>query len=69
VVIVSGDGDYFRMVDFLIEEKKLLKVLFPNQKFASSLYKRHIEPKYYDYLDNPGIKRKVAWTRKGRQAK
>ncbi len=68
-VIVSGDGDYFRMVDFLIEENRLQKILFPNQKFASSLYKRHIEPKYYDYLDNPGVMRKVALIRKGGQTK
>jgi uncharacterized LabA/DUF88 family protein len=69
VVIVSGDGDYFRMVDFLIGEKKLQKVLFPNQQFASSLYKRHIEPKYYDYLDSPDVMRKIALKQKGRKAK
>jgi len=38
VVLISGDGDYKMLVDFLIEENKLEKVLFPKQKFASSLY-------------------------------
>jgi uncharacterized LabA/DUF88 family protein len=68
-VIVSGDGDYFRLVDFLIAESKLQKILFPNQKFASSLYKRHIEPKYYDYLDSQDIKRKIKFTKKGGKSK
>ena len=36
VVLVSGDGDYKMLVDFLIEENKFKKILFPNEKFASS---------------------------------
>ncbi|NQT50154.1 NYN domain-containing protein, partial [Candidatus Kuenenbacteria bacterium] len=51
IVLVSGDGDYKALVDFLIEEKRLEKVLFPNKKFASSLYKK-ITRVYYDYLLN-----------------
>ena len=51
VVLVSGDGDYKNLVDFLIEEKRFKKLLFPNRKFASSLYKE-IGSEYYDYLDN-----------------
>jgi len=37
VVLVSGDGDYRLFVDFLIEEKRFEKILFPNKKYASSL--------------------------------
>ena len=59
IVLVSGDGDYKRMVDFLIEEKRFKKVLFPNRKFASSLYKS-LGSEYFDYLDNIGIKGKIA---------
>ena len=40
VLLVSGDGDYKKIVDFLIQENKFLKILFPNKKFASSLYKK-----------------------------
>ncbi|MFT5037050.1 MAG: uncharacterized LabA/DUF88 family protein [Candidatus Azotimanducaceae bacterium] len=40
VVLVSGDGDYKQLVDFLIEQKKFDKILFPKQQYASSLYKR-----------------------------
>ena len=51
IVLVSGDGDYKMMVDFLIEENKFLKILFPNKEFASSLYKK-ITRKFFDYLVN-----------------
>jgi uncharacterized LabA/DUF88 family protein len=32
IVLVSGDGDYKMLVDYLIEESKLEKILFPNKK-------------------------------------
>ncbi len=51
IILVSGDGDYKMLVDFLIEENKFEKILFPNKKFASSLYK-DITAKYYAYLDD-----------------
>lgn len=51
IIIVSGDGDYSMLVDFLIEEKRFLKILFPSKKFASSLYKK-ITRHYFDYLVN-----------------
>lgn len=64
IVLVSGDGDFKMLVDFLIEENKLEKVLFPNKKFASSLYKE-IGGEYFDYLNNPGIKAKIEYKEKG----
>ena len=51
IVLISGDGDYRMLVDFLIEEGKFKKILFPNKKFASSLYKK-ITRVYFDYLVN-----------------
>ena len=56
IVLVSGDGDYKMLVDFLIEENRSKKILFPNKKFASSLYKK-ITRVYFDYLNN--IKHKI----------
>ena len=64
VVLVSGDGDYKMLVDFLIEENKLEKILFPDFKRASSLYKK-ITRNYFDGLDRNGIKEKIAKKRKG----
>ncbi len=58
IILVSGDGDYKLVVDFLIEENKLEKVLFPNRKYASSLYKK-LGSAYFDYLDSTDIKGKI----------
>ena len=41
IVLVSGDGDYKMLVDFLIKEGRFKKILFPNKNFASSLYKKN----------------------------
>lgn len=59
IVLVSGDGDYKILVDFLIEENKFKKILFPNKKFASSLYKS-LGGEFFDYLDNKDIQNKIS---------
>ena len=51
VVLVSGDGDYKKLVEYLILKDKFRKILFPNKKFASSLYKK-LGSEFYDYLEN-----------------
>lgn len=38
-VIVAGDGDYRCLYEFLIKQKKLLRVVIPNAKSESSLLK------------------------------
>ncbi|MCL2807434.1 MAG: NYN domain-containing protein [Coriobacteriia bacterium] len=58
VVLVSGDGDYIKMVKYLVKKDRLEKVLAPNRKSMSSLYKP-LTPKYVDFLDSPDIKRKI----------
>lgn len=58
VVLVSGDGDYKRIVDFLIEEKRFEKILFPDAKRASSLYKK-IGAQYFATLDAPDVMTKI----------
>lgn len=63
VVLVSGDGDYKLLVEFLIEEGRFEKILFPDSARASSLYKK-ITRKYFDGLDRNGVKGKIA-KRKG----
>lgn len=62
VILVSGDGDYYRMVKFLRDEGKLGKIIFPARKNASTLYKQ-IEPKYTMYLDENGVKSKIAYSK------
>ena len=57
IILVSGDGDYKLVVDFLIEENRFEKVLFPNRKYRSSLYKK-LSNKFFAYLDDTDIKKK-----------
>ena len=66
IYIVSGDGDYKRMVDYLVKKGKFGRMLFPNKKFASSLYKNlgGRGNEYFDYLESPDIKAKIAYIHK-----
>lgn len=61
--IVSGDGDYKKLVDFLIKKNKFAKMLFPNRKFASSLYKS-LGGEFFDYLENSSIRAKIEYESK-----
>ena len=48
IVLVSNDGDYIRLVNYLIKKDKLAKIIFPNNK-PSSLYKK-IDVQFKNYL-------------------
>ena len=56
---MSGDGDYKLLVDFLIEEKRFVKILFPDLDRASSLYKK-LSNKYFASLDGKDVRTKIA---------
>lgn len=58
VILVSGDGDYKLLVDFLIEEDRFEKILFPDGGRASSLYKK-IGATYFSSLDSVDVRRKI----------
>lgn len=47
-IIVSGDGDFYCLIEYLDEQKKLLKVLAPNAHY-SGLFNRY--EKYIERLD------------------
>jgi uncharacterized LabA/DUF88 family protein len=47
-IIVSGDGDFYSLIEFLLEQNKLLNVLTPNRQYSSLL--KHYE-KYIIRLD------------------
>ncbi|MBP9836736.1 MAG: NYN domain-containing protein [Candidatus Pacebacteria bacterium] len=64
IILVSGDGDYKMLVDFLIENEKLEKILFPKRKYASSLYKS-IGATYYADLSEPSTRLKVGKKKRG----
>lgn len=62
IFIVSGDGDYKRMVEFLVKKDVFGKMLFPNKKFASSLY-NSLGREHFDYLEEPDIKAKISYSK------
>ncbi len=39
-VIVSGDGDFYCLIEYLLKEKKLEKLLIPNRKKYSALLRK-----------------------------
>ncbi len=47
-VIVSGDGDFYSLIEYLDEQKKLLKLLAPNAHY-SGLYNKYEQ--YVERLD------------------
>jgi hypothetical protein len=47
------------LIDYRIEEGKLEKILFPNKKFRSSLYKEIGAP-YFAYLDDKDVEKKIS---------
>lgn len=54
-ILVSGDGDYFRTVNYLIGMDKFDRVLLPSHKNASSLYKQ-LSNTHFTYLDTSRVK-------------
>lgn len=58
IVLVSGDGDYKMLIDLLLEENKLEKLLFPNRPNRSSLYKS-LSNNFFAYLDDADVRKKV----------
>ncbi len=50
-VIVTGDGDFYCLVIFLLEKEKLETVLVPNSKKYSVLLKR-FRKKKISFMDN-----------------
>ena len=59
IVLVSGDGDYIKPVKYLIEKKRLKKILFPNTKY-SSLYKQ-IPKDYWVNLGISDVRKKIEY--------
>lgn len=60
IFIISTDGDYKKMVDFLIQKNCFGKILFPTKRYASSLY-FNLGREYYDFLDAIDIKGKIVY--------
>lgn len=67
IVLVSGDGDYIKLVRHLIEKDLLKKILFPNKQY-SSLY-RSIQDHYWMNLSLKDIKMRIKYKKKKKTKK
>jgi uncharacterized LabA/DUF88 family protein len=50
VLIVTGDGDFYCLVDYLLQNDKLLNLMIPNRNRFSSLFRKII--KHVIYMNN-----------------
>jgi uncharacterized LabA/DUF88 family protein len=64
-LIVTGDGDLYCLVDYLVKNDKLLKLLIPNRNSFSSLFRKMMS--YSAFMND--LKGKLAYDRSGRQKK
>lgn len=60
VVLVSGDGGYKKMTEYLLKHEKLEHILFPNKQFASSLY-HSLGSDYFSNLDDTAVRQKIEY--------
>lgn len=49
-MIVSGDGDFYCLIEYLAENNKLFKILIPNPRRYSALLRKF--RKYFVYINN-----------------
>ena len=54
-VIISGDGDFCCLYEYLMKKKKLLKIIIPNRKSESSLLNKFQEYKVFLIRDKDKI--------------
>lgn len=52
-VVVTGDGDFLSLCEYLVDESKLLKIVIPNKKKYSQLLN-----KFSDYFDFVSVNKK-----------
>ena len=57
-VVVSGDGDFYCLHEYLEKNKKLFKIIIPNRKSESSLLKRFQNYKVFLIRDKDKVERK-----------
>lgn len=56
-VIISGDGDFYCLVEHLLKEEKLLKVLIPRRDKYSALLRKFREHLFY--INQRDLKKKI----------
>jgi len=61
-IIVSGDGDFHCLIEYLEQKGKLLHVIIPNHKKYSALLRKF--RKYFIYINN-NLEKKLGKQKKG----
>jgi uncharacterized LabA/DUF88 family protein len=61
-IIATGDGDFYCLVEYLVEEKKLCRLIVPNRRKYSALLRRFHEQ--MSFLN--GTEMKLGYTKKGK---
>ena len=51
-ILVSGDGDFYGLIEYLKDNQKLLKVLAPNRQYSSLL------KSFENYIERLDVKKK-----------
>ena len=59
IILVSGDGDYFKMVQYLVRKRRFYKLLAPDEHSVSSLYRR-LPTCFIDILSVPHVRRLIS---------
>jgi uncharacterized LabA/DUF88 family protein len=62
ILLISGDGDYKKTVDYLISKERFERILFPNGKKYSSLYDS-INNKFTLSIDRPTVRKFLEYSR------
>ncbi len=62
-LIVTGDGDFYCLVDYLLTNHKLLKLMIPNKSKFSSLYRKMMD----NIVFMNGLRHKLAYVKKKRK--
>lgn len=57
-VIISGDGDFYCLHEYLEKNKKLLRIIIPNRKSESSLLNRFQQYKVFLIRDKDKLERR-----------
>ena len=60
-LIVSGDGDFFCLVEYLVKQGKLLHIMIPNRRRYSSLLRKFHS--FFVFID--GLQKKVGKNKSG----
>lgn len=64
MVLVSGDGDFVDLLKSIQKKNKAVRLMLPNKKYASSLFRYF--PNKKTYLSHVNISKKLSFQKKGR---